>query len=387
MPQTFNRVWWDGGYDREAGGCNNNDTEISSQRWGKSGSRRHGCVGSTSDHVRPEPDASGYGNPCTKTGANDSRWIGGGVDGRGNQTTFTGRSVNFSDSQAALKCIFNSISGDKLVELSGNNNALKYGVTSGAFKNQWEQLVFGVSTDAGNNDGFCGVLANLPTKIHSDGRTCYDVIQDAATKKARGIQWCNSNETDPRCACRNISQYGTIGCLERPNLPGCDKVVEGFNKFPAKAVTQFNVKTFPPLCFTSTSPCGQSDQYLPEKLPDVCRQTIAVCEQNISVGDITADKVSIEQKMECKAETTQIPGGSGTGTGTGEEKEVPISIKDITSNPRSYIPKSLDDLKTNKKAQVGVAGVAGLMMLCLILLLLVMIGGTSTHIAPRRFRR
>ena len=79
---------------------------------------------------------------------------------------------------------------------------------------------------------------------------------------------------------------------------------------------------------------------------------------------------------------------TGTGTETGEEKEVPISIKDITSNPRSYVPKSLDDLKTNKKAQVGVAG---LMMLCLILLLLVMVSGggisTSTDITPRRFRR
>jgi len=71
-----------------------------------------------------------------------------------------------------------------------------------------------------------------------------------------------------------------------------------------------------------------------------------------------------------------------------DEGESPVSFTDFRTNPRSYIPNSLDGLKTNRKQQLGAGGVGGVFMMmccCLVVLLLLSSGGGGP--AARRFSR
>jgi hypothetical protein len=64
------------------------------------------------------------------------------------------------------------------------------------------------------------------------------------------------------------------------------------------------------------------------------------------------------------------------------------TLTDFTSNPKSYIPKSLDDLKQNRKAKAGAAGIGGVVIMmgfCMLMLLLLSSGGGGP--AARRFSR
>ena len=80
-------------------------------------------------------------------------------------------------------------------------------------------------------------------------------------------------------------------------------------------------------------------------------------------------------------------GGGGGGDGDGDTEE-PVSFTDFRTNPRSYIPNSLDGLKTNRKQQLGAGGVGGVFMMmccCLVVLLLLSSGGGGP--VARRFSR
>jgi hypothetical protein len=61
------------------------------------------------------------------------------------------------------------------------------------------------------------------------------------------------------------------------------------------------------------------------------------------------------------------------------------TLTDFTSNPKSYIPRSLDDLKQNRKAKAGVAGIGGVvMMMGLCMLMLVVIASKGGRRGVRR---
>lgn len=403
MPTTFNRAYYYPDYgdntnrDEDHGGCPSG--WISRKRKGRSGRRRHMCIKPDTTYISHKPDRTGS-NPCTLAGANSASWIGGGVNGRGHQNDFSGRSSNFSTSDAALKCTFNSVTGAKLIEMSRSGDVLDSGATdSSGFKNQWQQLVFGIQTDAGNNStGFCADLNNLTTQIHQDGSTCYSILTDAATKKTRGIQWCQRNRSDDRCGCINVADYGTAGCIDsHSNLPGCREVKAEYDKYPQKAKTAFPLKTFTAKCFVPNL-CSRNNQFQPASQPDVCSQTIAVCEQTINVGDITGGKVDIAQEMECEAKSTQGSGdatstdtgaGAGTDTGAGaEEEEKEKEEEEEETGIRAYIPTNLSDLKTDRKKQLTAGGLVGTIMMsafCLIVIILLLSSDGNSR--PTRFRR
>ena len=343
MPTTFNQVWWDDTENRTSdhGHCSHLAGSISRHRKGRRGRRRHWCLLPDTEWVSHKPDGTGS-NPCRLAGSSDESWIGGGKDGNGNQTDFTGRSTNFNNANMAIKCTFNSVNSSKLKEMSrtpsvydsSGSGAVE---TNDGFKSQWEQLVFGITTEAGNNTGFCEHVNNINKQVHNDGRTCYDVLTDAVTKKARGIQWCDSNPTDSVCACINISK-GVRHCLNNPTHPGCDTLVAEYNKFPGNAQTEFDTRNFSPKCF-APDVCAQSGQYQPMQGADVCSQTIAVCQQDLNMyGDVASGAlVEIDQSMRCEAKTEKAPsagsgdtgGGGGGGGGGIFDKRVATGLEPI----------------------------------------------------------
>tara|TARA_B100001778_G_scaffold291404_1_gene261419 strand:+ start:3139 stop:4377 length:1239 start_codon:yes stop_codon:yes gene_type:complete len=404
MPEVVAASWAKSGY--WTGGCPGPEhgTRTGRKRKKKSGrSYHHHCVDIEvdsngnlryQDHVGWNASGAGH-NPCK--GLGQSTFLGGGSNSHGHLTDYTGRVNNYESAQFALKCnVSDSKVNSYIKQWSQDNHMTQAGAKddNGQWKSLWNQLVFGIKTPHVNTPAFCEQMNNLPVVVHNDGRTCYDMIGEQLRKNLR-IQWCNNNEGDAKCACRNISQYGTKGCLARPNIPGCKEVVAGYKDFPAAAQTEFNIDTFSPICF-ATSPCGQSNQYLPDKLPDNCNQTIAICKQEAHLyGNVAKGaRVKVDQSMDCKAESTQPPSaGSGTappppppppgvppppgapptdsppGTPPGTPPETGID---------AFIPKSLDELKADRKKQMGVGGVgAVLMMFCCMLLLIIAVGSSG----------
>jgi len=393
------------------GGCPGpqSGTRVGRKRKKKSGrSYHHYCVAIEIDgngnvvgrnnEVAYNSSRGGH-HPCL--GLGKSTFLGGGTESHGHWVDYTGKADNFYGAEFAFKCeVPNSkVTAANLKSWSGsghmNSSSGAAAKQGGTRKTLWDQLVMGVDVPGVTGDAFCKKVANLPAVIHTNGTTCYQKI-DENLKAANRKLYCDQNETDERCACRNISTYGTKRCVEeKSTLPGCAEVKAEYDKFPGKAVTETPPITWTPTCFSSGI-CARPGQYLPESQPQTCAQTIAICTQDLELyGDITGGNVTIDQKMDCEASSTNTPssgsgdgGGDGDGDGGGDTEE-PISLTDFRTNPRSYIPNSLDGLKTNRKQQLGAGGVGGVFMMmmccCLVVLLLLSSGGGGP--AARRFSR
>tara|TARA_B110000444_G_scaffold245194_1_gene265398 strand:+ start:943 stop:2091 length:1149 start_codon:yes stop_codon:yes gene_type:complete len=286
-----------------------------------------------------------------------------------------------------LECDWGIIGAPELVQMSSDarysNATIKD--SSNNRVSLYKQLLFGIQYGSNNTkgSGFCDNMSNLLTPVHTDGRTCYDMIKeqinaDTATRKGR--EFCASNKSHNQCKCINISQSGGVGyCLQNRSIPGCDKVVQTYEGIPEKARIALPLANQSTGCFNGTACAG--DVFTPEITPAVCNNTIQVCEQNIEIGDITGGKVDIEQKMDC--DNTSGGGGGGGGGGTEEET---ISIPRSVGEVRSFLPTNLGDVRTNKKKQIGVATLGGgiTMSLCCVLILLVL--SSSGGPIRRRYR-
>lgn len=370
------------------------------------------------DHVKTSESIQHH--PCK--GLGKSTFLGAESNSHGHQPSYPGKSEHFDNKRFAFKCdVPNSkMTSVNLKSWSGSshmNNGSSGGYVkdnSGSVRTLWDQLVMGIDVSGkGTGDAFCKKVENLPVVVHNNGTTCYQKIDDSL-KVANRKLYCAQNETDERCACRNISHYGTRRCIdEKSSLPGCNEVKAGFDKYPAKAVTEFNVKTFTPTCFAQGI-CSRDGQFLPDNQPDVCSQTIAICKQDVNLyGDITGGAVNVDQSMDCSATSTNTP---SSGSGAAEDEvaaaeaalargdpgaqerldaardaldagESPISFTDFRTNPRSYIPNSLDGLKTNRKQQLGAGGVGGVFMMvccCFLILLLILSSGGGGRKGIRR---
>lgn len=412
------------------GGCPGpqSGTRVGRKRKKKSGrSYHHYCVAIEIDangnvvgrnnEVAYNSSRGGH-HPCL--GLGKSTFLGGGTESHGHWVDYTGKAANFYGAEFAFKCeVPNSkVTAANLKSWSGsghmNSSSGAAAKQGGTRKTLWDQLVMGVDVPGVTGDAFCKKVANLPAVIHNNGTTCYQKI-DANLKAANRKLYCDQNETDERCACRNISTYGTKRCVEeKSTLPGCSEVKAEYDKFPGKAVTETPPITWTPTCFSSGI-CARPGQYLPESQPQTCAQTIAICTQDLELyGDITGGNVTIDQKMDCEASSTNTP-SSGSGAAEDEVEaaraalargdpgaqerldaaraaldagESPVSFTDFRTNPGSYIPNSLDGLKTNRKQQLGAGGVGGVFMMmccCLVVLLLLSSGGGGP--VARRFSR
>ena len=232
MPQFQSSAWWsnDEGRNRDAGGCNNNDHEISRHRKGRKGRRRHWCVSANGhcapeqggdcrggDHIRYNSSRQGH-NPCKS--ANAIKYIGvhhGGVK--------TGqKATDFQNSDVGLKCNFNTIN-DGVLRGWYNNHLKNHAGVKGhrgdgqgqhKFRSVWEQALFGIKTSAGTeNWGYCLDTANLMKDV--GGGTCYQKIKseiDDAKAEADARKWCESNRSNPKCKCINVVEAGGSNFIE-----------------------------------------------------------------------------------------------------------------------------------------------------------------------------
>jgi hypothetical protein len=232
MTDLYAQAWFvgpdnkHGGRNRDAGACANNDQEVSRHK-----RNRHHCVtatgkayvhtdgskhGSDGDYIRFNATGEGH-NPCKNL--NGAKYIGGGRNGRGQQNDFAGRASNFGNAHVGLKCRLNNYTDASLRGWYQTNHIDKTGATGtrgdgGApkkFRTFYEQLLFGIKTDAGTQRlGYCSNTANLMKEV--GGGTCYAKIKSAindADANNRAREWCKTNRSSPKCKCVNVQDGGT----------------------------------------------------------------------------------------------------------------------------------------------------------------------------------
>ena len=349
-----------------------------------------------SDHVKTSSSVNHH--PCK--GLGKSTFLGVESNSHGHQPAYSGKSEHFDNKRFAFKCDVrdNKMNSTNLKRWSssthtnGGSSGAYVKDNSGAVRSIWDQLVMGIDVSGkASSEGFCKKVENLSTVVKSDGTTCYQKIDDTLKKTNRKL-FCDKNETDELCACRNISTYGTKRCVEeKPWLPGCKEIKEQFDKFPAKANTDTPPINWTPTCFSSGI-CARPGQYLPENEPQACSQTITICSQDLEFGDVTGGAVTVNQDMDCDASTDRGGGGGGgggdEGGSDGDEGAGGGGDGDTEEETgfKAYIPKSLDGLGTDGKQQFGAVGVVMMCCCCCLLVLLLLSPGGGGPVA-RRFSR
>jgi hypothetical protein len=188
--------------------------------------------------------------------------------------------------------------------------------------------------------------------------------------------FCEANPNDSFCSCYNVlkdkcdptSKTGVAGCSDT------SAYVDLRNATPDdfKSVWDGQRKC--------GSVCAGANKYIPPSHTTGCKTTIQICAQEINVE--TATDSDIKAQCELNAED-----GSSGGGGGGDTEQETITIPRSVEEVRSFLPTSIDDLRTSKKKQVGVSTVGGssASMICCVILLIV---ATTMGAGPvaRRFR-
>ena len=333
MTDLYAQAWFvgpdnkDGGRNRDAGGCNNDDTEVSRHKRNRhhcvtaDGKKLLGIYGSDGDYLRFDVAGDGH-NPCNNL--NGAKFIGGGVNGRGEQNDFPGRSSNFGNAHVALKCRLNSYDDGTLRSWYKSGHIDKTGATgtrgdgSGdkKFRTFYEQLLFGMKTDAGTQQsGYCDNVSNLMKDV--GGGTCYDKIKstinaEKAERDAR--EWCKSNRTNDRCRCVNVADMGSnfvSQCESNPSWAGCDKVNQGMQKYKDAGLMSATGLFGNADCITPGLCDG--DVVIPQagKI-SACANKVAICDQKIDANNVKAMNLKIEQGCKINFESPPPPPPAST---------------------------------------------------------------------------
>lgn len=370
------------GYSRAAHRCNSADltpnrcpggvTDINgSAEWTEGRSGKDRCTSICHDTLSGIPGQTQ--NPCIgPVKASDRKFI--------------HRSGYNKLSSTGVDCDWN-ITDANLRTMSGNSRYTNSGIpnTNNSKVSVYDQLLFGIRTGPSNTEGrgYCDNTSHLLKVVHNDGRTCYEMVKTKigeAEAMRKGRLLCAAQPGLKQCACINISHPdGVSHCLRNRRLPGCDKVVQSFEAIPVAARTQFNLVRQSTGCYNGTA-CAGSDVFKPEILPQVCNNTIAVCNQDIKMGDITGGKVNINQKMQCEAKSDSSPPSpsdssppppSDSSPPPPSDSSPPPSDSSIQARIKEYIPRNLDELKTDKKKQMTVGGIVAILVVLILIIMFV----------------
>ena len=201
--------------------------------------------------------------------------------------------------------------------------------------------------------------------------TLYNTISEA---------FCEANPDDSFCSCYNVlkdkcdptSKTGVAGCSDT------SAYVDLRNATPDdfKSVWDGQRKC--------GSICAGANKYIPPKADMGCKTTIQICAQDITVGSASGSDI----KASCELNANEGSSSGGGGGGGGDTEQETITIPRSVEEVRSFLPTSIDDLRTSKKKQVGVTTVGGssMSMICCVILLIV---ATTMGAGPvaRRFSR
>jgi hypothetical protein len=308
----------------------------------------------------------------------------------------SGLKSQLGNPQGAFWCNF-TVDANKLKRYSKED--LRTSASDGT-RSVYDQMLFGANKGSYKSDGFCSEIKNLNTVVHDDGRTCYDMISSAADKKAKGILYCKSNRTDPKCKCVNVSGNTFLqDCQNNPTWAGCKEILKGEADFKKMGLTSASGLYGNADCLSPGICSG--DVYSPMTNLPACSNKNAICNQILKQDNIeayaglnTAQHCNInfeaEQAKKDRAKasnrTPSTPSGTpSTPSGTPSTPGAPPSTPG--GGIGDYIPRSVDELKTDTKKQITVGGGLFLMCCCLLIIILLALSGGNGGGGGGRFRR
>ena len=198
--------------------------------------------------------------------------------------------------------------------------------------------------------------------------------------------FCEANPNDSFCSCYNVLK-DKCDPTSKTGVSGCSDTSAYVDLRNATPDDFKNVWDGQRKC---GSICAGANKYIPPNNTAGCKTTIQICKQDINVG--TASGSDIKASCELNANEGSSAGaggggGDGDGGGGGDTEQETITIPRSVEEVRSFLPTSIDDLRTSKKKQVGVSTVGGssMSMICCVILLIV---ATTMGAGPvaRRFR-
>jgi hypothetical protein len=225
----------------------------------------------------------------------------------------------------------------------------------------------------------------VSNRIHSDSN-CNKTNLTETGYNSVAAAYCEANPNDSFCSCYNVlkdkcdptSKTGPAGCSDT------SAYVDLRNATPDdfKSVWDGQRKC--------GSVCAGANKYIPPGVNNGCKTTIQICSQKIDVGSMSESDIKASCELNAGDGSSVGGGGGGGGDGDGDgggdgdtEEEV-VSLTDFRTNPKSYIPNSIEGLKTSRKQQLSVGGVGSFMMMCCCILLLVVIASNGGRRGVRR---
>ena len=214
------------------------------------------------------------------------------------------------------------------------------------------------------------ISSNTECSVANLGETYYRQIAETYCKTPAGI-------ADDWCSCYNVV---TDVCDTNSAAAGCETKRLTFDKLVEKTPDKYKS------LWVGRAACiggvCQNTKYIPTNANQNCGSSINICNQEFTMSNVTESDVDA---------TCTINSGNGPSVNDGNPPPPPPPPPPGGGGIGSYIPKSLEDLKTNRNQQIGLGGGLGVVGICVcgicIILLLLMSGGGGGGGGPTRFRR
>jgi hypothetical protein len=333
-----------------------------------------------------------------------------------------GASAKYLNSKSGVRCIYPKTAGALQTLNSAtkkSNMAAMHTSLAGtfcadsnnAFESPGGQSCLERSTGAALAKTYCQVGSNIKSDpnctVENMGQANYDEVAKT---------YCNTptGRADTFCKCYNITN-GV--CDAHPTAAGCAKKKATFDKLVAATPSdQQDVWSGMEACFGRV--CTGTGVFIPPNVNQNCDKSVNVCIQDIDIGSMTDSNItpvcdiksgdgspsvsepsaaqdSAKSELD-EAKAALVRGDAGAqervdaaeaALDAADESAVkPISLTDFRTNPRSYIPNSLDGLKTNRKQQIGAGAMGALVLGCMMMLLLIVASASGGGSVKKRFR-
>jgi len=215
-------------------------------------------------------------------------------------------------------------------------------------------------------------------RIKSDGVCTKENLGNFYTELAEAFCKTTTGKADSWCSCYNVmngacdTDSGAAGCVKKKQT--FDKLVEATPQEYKNSWSQMEP------CFGGVC---QGNVFQPAGYNANCNRSVQVCVQDFDIQSIADSQINATCNLTSNRDTQPSAGdGSGGGGSGGSGGSGGGGIDD-------YIPRSIDELKTDSKKQMAVGGVGALFLVCCLLLIVVLAssGGSGGGGGPMRFRR
>ena len=208
-----------------------------------------------------------------------------------------------------------------------------------------------------------------------------------------------AGKADAWCSCYNVTNNV---CDTDSTAAGCETKRQQFDPLVEATPSGFrHVWSGRAACFGGVC---QGAKYIPQNANQNCNAPIQICNQSFSLDNISDSTIEAQCNLTAiqnvappgspPAPPSTPPSAGSTPTGPPPSGSPPSGTPPSGTPPsggiNDYIPRSLNELKTDSKKQMAVGGVGGLFLMCCCLLLLVLMssgGGGGGAMGPTRFRR